>query len=790
MSEVRKTIETYKKAHRLANYISAAMLYLKSNQLLERELKSDDIKDRILGHWGTVPGLNFIYQGLSFAAKKYNKEILLVTGPGHGAPAILANTYLEGTLSEYYKKYSKDKKGLSALIHDFSWPGGFPSHTTPMVPGTIHEGGELGYSLATAFGAAFDNPDLTVACVVGDGEAETGTLSASWHGNKFLNPQKDGTVLPILHLNGYRISGPTIFSSMSEGEIMCYFKGLGYDPLFVDQYSSIDIYIDFLEAMIMAFEKINRIKSEWQNYDISKPTWPVIVLKTMKGWTGPVELDGKKIEDSNLSHGIPLQHPKQDDEEFKLLKNWLESYKVEELLDKNGKPIEDIKNFYPEGDLRISSNKLAFGGNIRKDIKYPQLENHALRIFKRGERPQSRMEDLSKYLREIFRGNRSNFRIFSPDESESNLLEELFDTTDRVYLWPLKNNDEYFSKEGMVVEILSENVLMSMLQGYNLTGGHGVLISYEAFLNVISSQIDQHIKYLKQSLEVDFRKPVPSLNLISTSTLWRQEHNGYTHQNPTLINSLLLKNPDLVRIYLPSDVNSLLVAMEESLRSTDRINLIVACKRDLPQWVSLDEAREEAKTGLNVWSWASNFSNDEKISLINTDLDESNQINEPDVVLVSAGDYQTNETMEGIKLLNELIPELKVKYINVWELNQFRSFVNGDIKEVENMFTNDRDIVFNFHGYPDAIKQLTWNTPIAPRLKIMGYLEEGTTTTPFDMEVVNKASRYHVCIEAIKSASKFNDFVKEKEQDLVNHFEQKLEQHKKYIVENGKDMEL
>lgn len=764
-------IETYKKAHRLSNYISAAMLYLKDNYTLDRDLAEDDIKDRILGHWGTVPGINFIYLGLSAMASEYKKEILLVAGPGHGAPAILTNAWMEKTLSEYYPHYSYDIKGLSRLMHDFSWPGGFPSHTTPMVPGTIHEGGELGYSLATAFGAVFDNPDLTTACIIGDGEAETATLSASWHGNKFINPVSDGHVLPILHLNSYRISGPTIYSTMNDGELICYFKGLGYDPTIVSQYNSSDIYSDFLETLSWSFKQASSIKERWNQYQGTPPNWPLIILKTKKGWSGPRILKGEKIEDSNLSHGIPLQKPKTNKEEFYLLKQWLESYNVHELLDSGG-VIPEIEEFYPKKNLRISSTKYAFGGEMVSDLKLPNLSDHFLRIYKKGERQESRMEDLSKYLREIFRDKKNdNFRIFSPDESESNLLEELFDTTSREYVWPLRRGEKFMSEDGNIVEFLSENVLFSMLQGYNLTGRSGLMISYEAFLNIVSSQIDQHLKYLKQSKEVKFRKPIPALNLIATSTLWRQEHNGYTHQNPTLINSLLSKHSDLVKIYLPADVNSLLVAMEESLKSMDKLNLIIACKRDLPQWLDQNEAKENIKNGFSEWKWVNNNQK-------NSDLD---------IIFASSGDYQTNETLEGIKLLNKEIPELKFKYINVSELNAFKTLLN-DPKKSQEVFSGDCDIVFNFHGYPDAIKQISWNTITANRLKILGYIEEGTTTTPFDMEVLNKSSRFHVAIEALKSIK--NPAYSSQTESLIRVFEQKIDEHRTYIVQNGKDMDL
>jgi xylulose-5-phosphate/fructose-6-phosphate phosphoketolase len=770
------------------------MLYLKDNYFLERELSKDDIKDRILGHWGTVPGLNFIYAGLAYAAKKYNQEMLLITGPGHGAPAILSNTFLEGTLSEFYPEYSFDAEGIKKLIKNFSWPGGFPSHTSAEVPGTIHEGGELGYSLATAFGAAFDNPNLLVPCVIGDGEAETATLAASWHGNKFLNPEKDGAVLPILHLNGYRISGPTIFSSMSEGEIICYFKGLGYNPIIVDQYSSIDIYIDFLEALITAFEKILHIKSNWQTYSIAKPEWPIIILKTKKGWTGPTEVNDIKIEDTNMSHGIPLQKPKKNDNEFNALKSWLESYKVSELIE-GGKPLSDILGFFPKGEIRISANKNAY--SKKESLKLPNLEDLGAEVFERGQKMESRMVELSEYIREIFREPDNQFRFFSPDESESNLLEDTFDSTNRVYLWPLKQDEKHFAKDGKIVEMLSENVLQAMLTGYTLTGRSGILISYEAFLNIISSQVDQHIKYLKHSQKVAFRKPIPGLNLIATSTLWRQEHNGFTHQNPSLINSLLCKDLDLVRVYLPADVNTLLASMQQCLASENKVNLIVACKRELPQWITIEEAIEHVKRGFGIWKWVEDenlIANEELYKRkYGTEIPKegTEDSKEVDVVLMSSGDYQTNETIAAIRILEDKIPEIKVRYINVNELNTFRKFLhNSDNSIISEYFTENKTIVFNFHGYPDAIKQITWGTQIANRMKILGYMEEGTTTTPFDMEVLNKASRIDVCIETLKAIRETKPELALKCEELVLQFENKLREHSQFIVENGYDMEM
>lgn len=756
-------INNFKKAHRFADYISVAMLYLRKNYLLENVLSKDDIKERILGHWGTVPGLNFLYQGLSILSKEEKSEILLITGPGHGAPAILANAWIEGTLSEFYKEYSYDKEGLGKLIHDFSWPGGFPSHTTPMVPGTIHEGGELGYSLATAFGAALGNPELIVGCIVGDGEAETGTLSASWHLSKFLNPTKDGTVLPILHLNGYRISGPTIYSTMNDGELLFYFKGLGYEPIIIDQYKSTDIYSDYLFALEKAYSMIKRIKSDWANYQSNKPVWPMLIFRSKKGWGGPKFLHDEKIEDSNLSHGIPLQKPKSNLEEFKLLKEWLESYKVDELMNSSGTIDQEIVEIYPKNNLRISHNKYALLEQIVEPLKLPRIEDHEVRYVKKTERIESQMEEFGKYLREIFRSNQNGgFKLFSPDESESNLLNEVFDVTSRAYVWPTRKDDKYFSEEGHIIELLSENVLFSMFQGYVLTGRRGVLISYEAFLNIISSQIDQHLKYLKQCKEVEFRKDLPSINLVSTSTLWRQEHNGYTHQNPTLINSMIAKHSEFSKLYFPIDVNSLLVASEESFLSNNRVNLITVGKRALPEILSLNEARELLNNGYHLIDYSENESFD--------------------IVLASIGDYQTNETLNAIDILKKYEPQIKIRFINFIELHKFSLLIND--KDFCQKLFNDKKIILNFHGYKTAIHQLIWKSPIRDVIEVHGYQEEGTTTTPLDMQVLNQTSRIDIAISAL------NNLGDKEFKTTLDILRKKLEEHSKFIVENGVDIDI
>jgi xylulose-5-phosphate/fructose-6-phosphate phosphoketolase len=759
--------------HRLTNFIGASSLYLEDNYDLKKTLSFDHIKPRILGHWGTVPGINLIYGGLDVLIKETNQETMLICGPGHGAPAVLANLFVENTLGEYNPKITHNFEGMSNLIHDFSWPKGYPSHTYPGLPGSIHEGGELGYSLGTAFGAAFNNPDLMVACVVGDGEAETGALAASWHSNKFLNPKTDGVVLPILHVNGYKISNPTIFGTMSREENELYFKGLGYDPIWISQYESDDIYQVYLEGLFEAYNKIKVIKATWKEGD--KAAWPVIILKTKKGWTGPKELNGEKLEDNNLSHGIPLKNPKTNKNELEILEKWLKSYSINEFFDEKGALISSALSHIPAKDKRIGKNKHTFGG-VAKEFTLPHSEDYTIKMNTRGCKPSSELGKLSDVLRKMLENNPDTFRVFSPDESESNKLDTIFEASPRVYEWPLREQDKHFSTKGQVMEILSEQTLQSWMQGYNMTGRGGILISYEAFLSIIASQIDQYIKFLRQTMDFEWRKPVPSMNYIATSSVWRQDHNGFTHQNPVLINTLLAKHIDFVSVYFPVDVNTMIYTLNKCLGETNQVNLVVAGKTDLPQWLTPTEAKDHVENGLSVWSWVGNEVDGE----------------DPDVVLSSAGDYQTLETMAGISLLHEHCPEMRIRYVGINELNCLGFGDNKNTKleniEITDYFTKDRDIVFNFHGYPEAIKQLVCGYEISMRMKILGYLEKGTTTTPFDMQVKNHTSRYHVAIEAIKAAAKVNTDVYWKQEELIGFFSAKIEDHKQYIIEHGDDM--
>lgn len=763
------------KYFRLVNYLSAAQLYLKDNFLLEEELIQDHIKNRLLGHWGTVPGINFIYLNLNLLVKRHKQKTLLVVGPGHGFPALLSNLYLEGTLGEFYTQYKHSKEGIAQLIKYFSWPGGFPSHANPETPGVILEGGELGYSLSTSFGAAFDNPDLLVACVIGDGEAETGPLATSWHSTKFLNPKESGAVLPIVSINKYKISGPTILGSMSNEELENLFKGYGYTPLIVEED---DIFTNMMEKMEDAYQLIKQIqKDARENNKINKPKWPVILMKSKKGWTAPEKKHEKMLENSFRSHGIPLSKVKSDEYEFNLLKDWLQSYKVEELYDENYEVIEDITKLIPEENLRIGMNKNV--NNVKIDpLNLPKIKKYKTEIDKKALKTtvQSNMVKLGKYMSDVVAKNNNNIRIMCPDEIESNKLEVFFESTKRVYLWPVPEASEDMHKTGRVMEILSEHTLQGWLQGYLLTGRHGIFISYESFIMIISSMVDQYSKFLKQAANVSWRKPVPSLNIILTSTGWRQDHNGYSHQNPGFISSLLNDYSETTNIYFPQDTNTLLITMQEALKSTNGINLIIAGKRELPQYLDIEEAEKQIEQGAKRWKHIGNVDDD------------------PDIVFAAAGDYATQEVTAAIKMLKVYAPELRTRFIGVSSIGCSKiggktNILNLSKWEFEHLFTKDKQIIFSYHGYAEDIKTLMFNHFASHRFHIHGYKERGTTTTPFDMQVVNECSRLHLAIEAIEYASRTNKSVRDRKRELEQHFKDLLKRHKEYISENGDDLQ-
>ncbi len=780
-SQYAKELARIERYWTATNFLGAAQLYLKENFLLHSPLRPEHIKDRLLGHWGTVPGINLIYAHLNRLIRTYDLDLFLVTGPGHGAPANLANLYLEGTLQEFYPELTLDYKGLGHFIKKFSWPEGFPSHLFPGIPGTINEGGELGYALATAFGAVFDNPHLIVACIVGDGEAETGPTAAAWHSTKFLDPAESGAVLPILHLNGYKIANPTILGTMSDEELVYLFKGYGYNPHIIDHP---DLHAAFFASLEWAYKEIVHIQHAARTgAPLAKPRWPLLILRSLKGWTGIKEIHGVPIEGSYRSHQIPLTDVKTNSHSLKLLEEWLRSYHPDTLFDANGTPRSDILETCPKAARRMGCNPHTFGGNLVKELHLPALHPFAVSPSEklildpshRGSNSLSNMIQLSLYLQQVIIHNPFSFRVFSPDELESNKLGSLFEVTHRNYQWPTKPFDSHISRvDGRVIEILSEHCCQGWLQGYLMTGRHGLFPSYEAFLGIITTMMTQFAKFLKFCRETSWRRPFSSLNYIETSTLWRQEHNGFSHQSPGFINTLLNLKANTVRIYLPPDANCLLSTIDHCLQSRGYVNLVVASKHEMPQWLTLDEAVDHCRAGASVWRWAST---EEGVN--------------PDVVLVGIGDIPHLEVMAAAHILRHELPELRIRVINITDLlilEKETLHPHGlDDDMFQTLFTSDRPVIMNFHGYPSAVKQLLYGRSLHDRFQINGYMEEGTTTTPFDMLVRNKASRFHLIMQAIRLAAPFNPFVEAKANSLVSHYEYVIQSHREYIKQNGKD---
>ena len=690
--EIRK-IDAY---FRASNYLSACQLYLLDNPLLRRPLKIEDIKRNIVGHWGTVPGQNFIYVHLNRIIKKYNLNMIYLSGPGHGGNAMVAQSYLEGTYSEVYPNITKDEEGLKKLFKQFSFPGGISSHVAPETPGSINEGGELGYSLAHAFGAVLDNPDLIATCVVGDGEAETGPLATSWHGNKFINPKKDGVVLPILHLNGYKIANPTIFARISNEELIDFFKGCGYNPYIVED--SDNIHEEMANTLDKVIEEIKKIK---ENALISeeRPIWPMIVLKTRKGWTGPKEVKGNVIEGTFRAHQVPIPISRENPENLGILENWLRSYRPEELFDENGKLIEELAMLAPIGNQRMSANPVANGGLLLKELRIPDFRKFGINI-ERGLTNAQDMKELGRYVRELIKLNPDNFRVFGPDEALSNRLNYMFDVTNRQFNGKRYDYDEFLSSAGRVIDsYLSEHMCEGMLEGYLLTGRHGFFHSYEAFVRIVDSMASQHAKWLKVTRELSWRRPIASLNYVLTSHIWQQDHNGYTHQDPGFLNHLVTKKADIVRIYLPADTNMLLSCFDHCIKSKNYINVIVASKHERPQWLTMEEAVRHCTEGISIWKWASNDENEE-----------------PDIVMACAGDTPTLETLAAVSILNENFPEIKIRVINVVDIMKLESHTNHphglSEEEYDMLFTKDKPIIFAFHGYPSLIHQLAYKRSI------------------------------------------------------------------------------
>ena len=761
---------------RAANYLAAAQIYLRDNPLLEEPLRAEHVKPRLLGHWGTAPGINLIYAHLNRIIRERDASVLLITGPGHGAAANLANMYLEGTLEEFHPGLTRDRAGLSRLLRAFSWPGGFPSHLNPALPGVIHEGGELGYALATAFGAALDNPDLLVACIVGDGEAETGPTATAWHGTKYLNPVTDGTVLPILHLNGWKISNPTIFATMSDEELTALFAGHGWEARLVE--ASPEVHEAMTGAMDWCWERIGAIRNQARTGKPPlRPRWPMLILRSPKGWTGPREIDGVAIEGTFRSHQVPAKDPQTNPAHLAAIERWLRSYAPDELFDVEGRPAPDILAACPGGAARMALNPHGFGGRIRRPLALPEERELAVAVTKRGAATASSMETLGRYLARLIRLNETqrNFRIVCPDELESNRLGAVLEVTGRQYTWPIPEHSEHTARDGRVLEMLSEHMCQGWLQGYLLTGRHGLFPCYEAFIPIVDGMMNQYAKFLKSSLEVPWREPISSLNYVLTSEAWRQDHNGYSHQGPGFLNNLLTKKGHTYHIYLPPDANSLLATVEACLEATDCINLIIAGKQPAPQWLTLEEARDHVRAGASIWRWAGTFDGED-----------------PDIVLACCGDSLTAETMAAAHVLRKRVPGWRVRVVNVMDLQVLgipQKYPHGfDEDRFQRLFPPGVPVIFNFHGYTAAIKQMVWERPGNERFDVNGYREEGTTTTPFDMQIRNRTSRFHLVIQAAQKIARRRPAVAAQAEELVLEFERRIREHARYIAANGVDL--
>lgn len=760
---------------RAANYISVGQIYLIANPLLKEPLKIQHVKPRLLGHWGTTPGLNLIYVHLNRLIKKRDLNVIYITGPGHGGPGLVANTYLEGTYSEVYPHIGQDEEGLQALFKQFSFPGGIPSHVAPETPGSIHEGGELGYALTHAAGAILDNPSLVACCVVGDGEAETGPLAGSWHWNKFVNPKRDGAVLPILHLNGYKIANPTIYGRMDDDELASLFDGLGYEPVFVEGVEPLVVHQIMASALEYCFDRIAAIQKDARENGVeTRPKWPMIVMRTPKGWTGPKFVDGKKVEGTYRSHQVPLSELKSKPEHLKQLEEWLKSYKPQELFEKDGSLKKHLKQLAPQGDRRMGANPHANGGLLLRDLKLPDFEKYAVEVKKPGTVDAESTGIMGKYLRDVMKLNdeHSNFRLFGPDETASNRLSAVFEATDRVFMEPTTKDDDHLSTDGRVMEVLSEHLCQGWYEGYLLTGRHGFFSCYEAFIHIIDSMFNQHAKWLKVTKNIPWRASIASLNYLLTSHVWRQDHNGFSHQDPGFIDHAVNKKADIIRVYLPPDANTLLYTTHKCLRGRDKINIIVAGKQPQLQWLDMDSAIKHCAVGLGIWDWASN-----------------DQDGEPDVVMACAGDVPTLETLAAVSILRQNIPDLKIRVVNVVDLMTLQPSSEHPHgladHEFDSIFTKNKPIIFAYHGYPWLIHRLTYRRANHENLHVRGYKEEGTTTTPFDMTVMNQTDRFNLALDVIDRVPKLENEAARARQWLHG----KLIDHKRYIHEHGEDME-
>jgi xylulose-5-phosphate/fructose-6-phosphate phosphoketolase len=759
---------------RASNYLAVGQIYLLDNPLLKKPLKLEHVKPRLLGHWGTTPGLNFIYVHLNRLIRERRLQAIFLTGPGHGGPAVVAQTYLEGTYSELYSNVSQDEEGMKRLFKQFSFPGGIPSHAAPETPGSIHEGGELGYALAHAYGAVFDNPDLLVACVVGDGEAETGPLAASWHSNKFLSPARDGAVLPILHLNGYKIANPTVLARIDREELEQLFRGYGYEPYLVEGDEPARMHQLMAATLDRVTDEIRRIQNNARTKGSNKrPRWPMIILRTPKGWTGPKTVDGKPTENSWRSHQVPLSELAEKPAHLKLLEKWLRSYRPGELFDAGGRLSAELADLAPKGNLRMGALPHANGGLLLRDLKMPDFRNYAVAVPKPGSVTAEATRVMGTFLRDVLKLNAEhrNFRVFGPDETASNRLGACFEATDRAFTGEILKTDDHLSPDGRVMEVLSEHLCQGWLEGYLLTGRHGLFSCYEAFIHIVDSMFNQHAKWLKVTRDIPWRRPIASLNYLLTSHVWRQDHNGFSHQDPGFIDHVMNKKSEITRVYLPPDANTLLSVTDHCLRSRHYINVIVAGKQPAPQWLDMDAAIKHCTAGLGIWPWAS------------TDAGT-----EPDVVMACAGDVPTLETLAAVEILREHVPELKIRVINVVDimtLQPHSEHPHGlSDAEFDALFTRDKPVIFAYHGYPWLIHRLTYRRTNHRNLHVRGYKEEGTTTTPFDMVVLNDLDRFHLVGDVIDRVPSLGPRAAYAKQALRD----RLIDHKNYIHRCGQDL--
>ncbi|HSW98112.1 MAG TPA: phosphoketolase [Candidatus Saccharimonadales bacterium] len=761
---MQKDIEKIKKYVRAANYLSVTQIYLQDNFLLERPLVINDIKPKLFGHWGTCPGINFVYGHLNYLVKKHEQSTIFVLGPGHGVPALHANLFLEGTMAKYHQKASRTTEGLSWISKSFAWPYVLSSHTSPDTPGQILEGGELGYSLATAYGAVLDNPDLMAVCMIGDGEAETGALAAAWHINKLIDPKTNGAVLPILHVNGLKISGPTIFGRMSDEELTALFTGYGYEPFIV---SGEDVYEQMFETLEKSYQKIKAI----QKNNPSKPRFPMIILKTPKGWTTVKEINGKPIEGTIASHQVVAANARGDEEELRAVEQWLQSYKFDELYDKKNGFIQDVLDIIPSDAFKIGDNPHVFGEKFQELI-HPDPKKLAKKVITPGEIQSNSMRMAGTYLTEVFKLNKEqkNFRLMSPDETYSNRLDEVFTQTARAFVWPIEEMDKDITRDGRVMEMLSEHNMHGLAQGYLLTGRHTVFTTYEAFAQIISSMGHMYQKFLKYVRQLEWRRDISSMNYLLTSVAWRQEHNGYSHQNPSFITSMLEKQNDFVKVYFPADDNSMLAVMEETLSAKNQMNTVVAGKTPEPRWLTYEQAKKSLKDGLLTWDFASDKN--------------------PDIVLVGIGDYLTKEALAAIELVKKDAPEIKVRFVNVVRLQAICTCDDAfhpQLPNAEDYFTSNKPVIVNFHGYPEVMKAMLFDVKNPHRFSVHGYQEQGGTTTPFDMQVRNNTDRYHLAMEVLMKMKEQSVIDKNKAEKVIKKYEKALSDHYEYITRVGAD---